>query len=163
MRQVISLLDRVKLFRFDLSDQLMQRPRQHVVDGRVQESLGFLLERRPAQIFLDAFRQSLVHQFVNFAMDALARDEDLFDERKLLVIVVNFELDQRANLLARVLAGGDVGEMMNNRRHLAVDALLDESDGFRREGFRQRRIAVRQIVESSGNEILDLCVQAPLR
>ena len=72
-------------------------------------------------------RQSFVNQIVNFAMNALARNENLFDERKLLVIVVNFALDERADLFARVLAGGNVREVLHDRRHLAVDAFLDET------------------------------------
>ena len=44
--------------------------------------------------------------------------KNLFEERKMLVVVVHFELDKRTNLLARVRTGGNVCEVMDYWRHL---------------------------------------------
>jgi hypothetical protein len=58
--QIVSNLIGVKL-----SDDFVQRPRQHLVDSRVQKCFRFLLKRRAAQVLLDAFRQASclpVHQ-----------------------------------------------------------------------------------------------------
>ncbi len=93
-------------------------------------------------------------------MNPFARDKDLLDQRELFVIIVNFPLDQRADLFCVCFAGGDVSEMMNDRRHLAIDPLLDEGDGFGRKRFGQRRIAVGQIIEPARKQTRALFVRS---
>ncbi len=106
------------------------------------------------QVFFDAFRQSLVDELVDFAVNAFARDEDLFEERELFVILVDFEFYQTTDLFPCCLARGDLGEVMDDRRHLLIDAVFDERDRFGRESFCERGFAVREVVQTSRNKLV---------
>jgi hypothetical protein len=88
-------------------------------------------------------------------VNAFTRNEDLFEERELFVILVDFEFYQAADLFARCLAGGDVGEVMNDRRHLLIDTIFDEGDCLGRESFRERCIAACEIVQSSRDKLVN--------
>src|SRR5215211_1114097 len=87
-------------------------------------------------------------------MNALARDEDLFEERELFVILIDFELDQAANLFSCRLGRRDLRKVMDDWRHLLVDAIFDEHDRFGRERFRERRLAAREIVHTTRDKLM---------
>src|SRR5207244_10606712 len=109
------------------------------------------------QVFLNAPRQGLVNQIVNFAVNAVARDKDLLEQRELLVIIVNLALDEGADLLACIRAGGNVSQMMDDRGHLLVEASLDESYRVRGKCFRERGAALGQIVKPTTDEVAHRC------
>jgi len=77
----------------EAGDQLIQRPLHEIIDGRIQKAGRLLHERGPAQVFVDASRQSVVDQIVDFAVNALARDEYFFHERKLFVVLITPRVD----------------------------------------------------------------------
>ena len=54
-----------------------------------------------AQVFINASRHRRMNQVVNFVVDALARNENLFEERKVAIVIVDFTFDQSADLIAR--------------------------------------------------------------
>src|ERR1041385_5024494 len=89
-------------------------------------------------------------------MNAFTRDEDLLDERELLVILVDFEFYQAADSFAGALTRGDVGELMNNRRNLLIDAIFDEGNCFRRERVCERGVAQCEIVDALRDKFMHL-------
>src|SRR6185503_14394314 len=113
-------------------------------------------ESRTTQVFLDAFRQRLVYEFINFTMNALTRDKDLLDERELFVILVDFEFYQAADSFAGALTGGDISELMDDRRNLLIDAIFDERDCFRRERICERCVAQCKIVQALRDKLMHL-------
>ncbi len=76
-------------------------------------------------------------------MNALLGDENLLEERELLIVIVHFTLDERSNLLARALTRGNIRQIVDDRWYLLVDAFFDKGNSFRRKGFGERRIAAR--------------------
>src|SRR6185436_20279901 len=66
---------------------------------------------------------------------------------------IHLELDQRSDLFARVLTGNNVRQVLDDRRHLLIDTVLDEGDRLRRKHFAQRSVALGQIVQTSGNKV----------
>src|SRR6476619_4653811 len=89
-------------------------------------------------------------------MNTFSRDEDLLDERELFVILVDFEFYQAADSFAGALAGGDVGELMDDRRNLLIDAFFDEGNCFRRERVCERCVAQCKIVYSLRDNLMHL-------
>ena len=90
----------------------------------------------------------MVHQIINFAIDAFARNKDLLDERKLLVVFIDFAFDERPDLLARAFAGGDFREVMHDRRHLPIDAVLDQRHRLAGKHLRQGRVGLGQVIQT---------------
>ncbi len=119
------MFDGLKLRRRQLSDEFVQRPLHQIVDRRIQKALGLLHKISSAQVFIDASRQSVVDQIVDFAINALARDENLFQEGKLIVILVDFTLDERPDLLPGTGTGGNVRQMLGDGCYLLINSLLD--------------------------------------
>ena len=108
------------------------------------------------QKFFDAARHRFVDHLVNFAVDAFARDEDFFEEGKLLVIIVNLALDEAADLRARRRTRREFREMLDDGRHFRINARLDERDGVGRKQFRERRAALRDFINARTDELADL-------
>src|ERR1051325_10508664 len=89
-------------------------------------------------------------------MDAFSRNEDLLEERELFVVLINFEFYQSANLFTGGLTGGDLGEVMDDWRHLLIDPVFDERDCFGSERLCERCAAVRKIIQAPGDKISHL-------
>src|SRR5215831_13558154 len=78
----------------------------------------------------------------------------------MLVILVNFAFDERADLPAGTLAAREIGEMMDNRGHLLIEPLFEQSDSLSCDCFGQRSAAVGQVVKPSADK-LPYCVFKP--
>ena len=55
--------------------------------------------------------------------------------------------------MSSVLAGSNIGKMMDDWRDLLVEPFFDESHGFGSEGLGERGITLGEIVQSSRNEL----------
>src|SRR5262249_44150301 len=118
-----------------------------------------LLKRFSSQVLLNTTGQRLVYQIVYLSVNPFPRDEDLFEQRQLLVVVINFSFDQCPDLFSGVLTGGNIGELMNDRWDLAIDAVFDKGDLVGRKGFRKCRIRAGEVVEPSGNKLSHLLLE----
>ena len=64
--------------------------------------------------------------------------------------------NERADALAGVLAGRDIGEVMNNRRDLLVDSFLDQCDRLRGKHLREGGVGARQLIDAIADKGIDL-------
>ena len=71
----------------------------------------------------------------------------------MFVVVVNFMLDERADLFASVLAGGNVREVMNYRGNLLIQSLLKEGHRLGRKSIGKCCVALAQVVEAARKEL----------
>src|SRR5262249_13675661 len=96
-----------------------------VVDRRVEKDGRFLGEGFTAQVLFDAPRQRIVDQIIDFAINPFTRDKNLFDEGKLIIVLINFTFDESPDLLASFWTGRDLSQVMDDGRDLLIDAGLN--------------------------------------
>ncbi len=87
-------------------------------------------------------------QVINLAIDAFPRNEDLFQEREVAIIIVDFALDERPDLSSRSRASRNVSQMVGDRSDLLIDTFFDQRNGFRRKHLCQRGLHLREVIDA---------------
>src|SRR5438067_3949736 len=98
-----------------------------------------------------------MNEVINFLIDALARNENLLEERKVAIVIIHFAFDEAADLIASRWAGNNVRQVIGDWFHLLTNPIFYECRRLGRKHFGKRRVRAGEITETIADELAYIC------